>query len=286
MLELCRKTIDLFRTHPVLWLPYVAADLAAQFVWWVRGLAERAIFELFATARTTSVLGGSYSAPRLDYGARVHALLAYAPIGLVAIYLCIASFVAAFALTGETLDFIREEKQVQLAELLSSLGARRRSILLMALIFPLVLFLLGAAITGPTFAGLRWAEHTELLRPLTSVAVTVAFGATMWLLLPRMLRLVRSDAHTAISSSVRWQGTAFAVVAMALEFALGILLQRVEAGLILDSRAQVAAVTVVNGLVSNMPVTPLFILLALLAGACSSSCERSANQGSAEKSQA
>lgn len=286
MLELCRKTIELLRRHPALWLPYLFAELTAQLVWWVRGTGERAIFAWFSTTTSTSVLGGAYAGPNPSYEARIHALQAYAPVGLVAIYLCVVAYVLAFVLTGKALEPIREEKPTRWLELLASLRGRWRPLFLFAFLFPISMFLLAAAGAGPIIVLLRGTEHMELLKLFTSVVLTAAFGATVWLLLPRSLRLLRPDARAAVSATLRWQGTAFAVAAMLMELAIGVLLQRAEAGTILDSPAEVVMFTVVNGLASNLPTAFLFVFLALLAETCNGAGRERAEQAQPDTSEA
>jgi hypothetical protein len=286
MLKLCRETFELLRRHPALWLPYVLAELVAQLLWWVRGVGERAIFNWFAVTRTTSVLGGAYVGLNPSYEARIHALQAYAPVGLAAVYLCVASYVLAFVLTGKTLELIREERPLRWFDLLASSGRHWRSIFVFSLIFPLAMALLTGACVGPVILLLRGAEHAEQLKLCTFAAFTCAFSATVWLLLPRAIKVLRPDARAAVSVTLRWQGAAFAVAAMLMELALGVLLQQAEAGIVLDSHAEICTLAVLNGLVSNLPAMFLFVFLALLVEDCSASGLERAEMVRSEESEA
>src|SRR4051812_24582450 len=129
MLRLCRGVAQLLRKHPILWLPYIAADLLAICLWRLRGVAERGIFHWFTTGR--SALGGDIALPRHDSMAK--ASLAYAPIAITTITAVVWLFVAALFATGAMVDSIEREQRPDARELLSGLAAHWRRILLFAL---------------------------------------------------------------------------------------------------------------------------------------------------------
>lgn len=67
MRELWRKAFELFRRHPILWVPYAGALLATDCFSWLRDVERTAIFrQLSAPHHQRSALGGSFSVPGFD----------------------------------------------------------------------------------------------------------------------------------------------------------------------------------------------------------------------------
>ena len=103
MQKLCGKVVELLRKHPILWLPYIAADLLAIFLWHLRRLAEKRILHWFTTGH--SALEGDIRA------ALAKASIAYAPIGIVAIVAVVSLFVGALVATAVIVDSIEREQR-------------------------------------------------------------------------------------------------------------------------------------------------------------------------------
>ena len=83
MQKLCGKVAELLRKNPILWLPYITADLLASCLWQLRGLAQKDIVHWFTMGHSAS--GGDGASPGHDYSALIRALPAYLTIGVFTI---------------------------------------------------------------------------------------------------------------------------------------------------------------------------------------------------------
>jgi uncharacterized membrane protein len=133
MQKLCSRVAELLRKHPILWLPYIAADLLAICLWRLRGLAEKGIFHWFTTSH--SVLGGDIALPRHDSATLARVSITYAPIGFATIIAVVSLFITALWATNDIVDSIEREQRPDAREILSKLAAQWRRILLFALRF-------------------------------------------------------------------------------------------------------------------------------------------------------
>src|SRR6476619_177414 len=128
MLEVWRKTLELLRSHPILWLPYIFAELLATFLWRIRTAVAKEVFEWFTTTRTASVFG-IVRTPNLDYRDRIHAAAVYAPVGFAAAFICVCLLIFALVVTSRLLALILFEQEPDLKAALQSATVRWRAIL-------------------------------------------------------------------------------------------------------------------------------------------------------------
>jgi hypothetical protein len=265
MKKLWRKTAELFRMHPVLWTPYVAAELLAICLWRLRGVAEKGIFRWFLTRH--SVLGGDIAVPNTDHAALARASIAYAPIGLATIFVVVFVFVVALVVTASLVDAIGREQTPDLRELLAGLVPRWRRILLFSLVFLVAFGVFAAGAAGILFCLLYAVHRPDLLTSAIwpPAFLLVSVGCPAWLLMPAAIRLLRADKTMVVSVQARNWGTIIAILATEAGVGLGMVLQKAEARIMLDSRWELTVLSALNSILANAPDVLLFIALALLA---------------------
>ena len=258
MQKLCGKVVELLRKHPILWLPYIAADLLAIFLWHLRRLAEKRILHWFTTGH--SALEGDIRA------ALAKASIAYAPIGIVAIVAVVSLFVGALVATAVIVDSIEREQRPDGRMILAILVARWRRILLFALRFLITVGVLVGGIVGLSYYFLSLAHRQELITSFWFLAggMLIGVGCTGWLVVPAAIRLV-GGATALVSVQTRNQGTILAVLAAEAGAALGFFVPKLEASMLLNWRWENNVLSVFNSIIANAPDELLFIALALLA---------------------
>jgi len=256
---------ELLGKHPILWLPYIAADFLAICVWRLRGLAEKGIFHWFTTSH--SVLGGDIALPRHDSGTLARASITYAPIGFATIIAVVCLFVAAFVATAEIVDSIEREQRPDAREILSKLAAHWRRILLFALRFLVTVGVTVGGTAGLSYYLLSLAHRQDLLTSFWLLAgvLLIGVGCTGWLLMPAAIRLLGGGATVLVSTQTRNRGTILAIIAAETGAALGFFVPKLEASMLLNSRWEFTMLSVFNSVVANAPDALLFIALALLA---------------------
>jgi hypothetical protein len=265
MQELCRRTYELLRTHPALWLPYLVAELLAIFLWQLWGMAREGIFKWFTTGH--SVLGGNLSAPRDNYAALDRASIVGLPLGLATVLVVVCLFVAALVATAAMVNSIGREQKLDASEILGGVAQRWRAILLFALRFLIVFGVIGAGTTAVFFFALRMTHREDLHTWYVSNSgmMLVWVGCAAWLVMPAVIRLLRGDAAGMLSTQSRNRGTVIAILVSEAGVALGAIAQKLEAPMVLDAHWEFKALGVLNSILANAPDVVLFIALALLA---------------------
>jgi hypothetical protein len=265
MQKLCGRVAELLRQHPILWLPYTAADLLAICLWRLRGLAEKGIFHWFTTGH--SVLGGDIALPRYDSATLAKASIAYIPIGVTTIVAVVCLFVAALVATTDIVDAFEREQRPDAREILAGLAAQWRRILLFALRFLVTVGVLVGGTAALSFYLLSLAHRQDLLTSfvLLAVGMLIGVGCTAWLVMPATIRLLRGGGTVMVSAHARNQGTILAIIAAEAGAALGFFVPKLEGSMVLNSRWEITALSVFNSVVADAPDALLFIALALLA---------------------
>lgn len=264
MLRLCRRVGELLCKHPILWLPYIAADLLAICLWRLRGLAEKGIFHWFTTGH--SALGGDIALPPHDSTTLAKASLAYAPIGITTIVAVVCLFVAAFVATAVIIDSIGREQKPDARMILVILGARWRRILLFSLRFLITVGVFVGGTAALSYYLLSLAHRQDLITSFWFLAggMLIGVGCAGWLAIPAAIRLV-GGATVPVPVQTRNQGTILAVLAAEAGAALGFFVPKSEASMLLNWRSENNVLSVFNSIVANAPDVLLFIGLALLA---------------------
>jgi hypothetical protein len=265
MKEVLRKSLELFRKHPVLWVPYLAAELLAIWQWHQRGELEKAIFRWFSTSH--SALGGEIVAGISNRANLARASMAYAPIGFMTMYSVICLFTVAMVTTAEMVNAVRRGERATLGASFKGVAARWPGILKFSFKFLLAfLVLMGTSIC----LLLLWAKTTqagEIPTALwvTSLEGTLLSGCLAWLLTPAAIQLLRVPNQEPTSIEVTWRGATLAVLATAATSVLAILAQQVQKGMLIDTVAEREMVSLLIKVAVNLPDALLFISLALLA---------------------
>jgi hypothetical protein len=266
MQKLCARVAELLRKNPILWLPYIAADLLASCLWRLRGLAEKSIFHWFTTGH--SVLGGDVALPSNDSLAR--ASVAYAPIGIATIIAVGCLFVIAFVATAGMVDSFEREQRPDTRDILSKLAAQWRRIVLFALRFLITVGAIFGATTALSYYLLFLAQRQHLLTSFWLIAglLLIGVGCTGWLIMPAAIRLLRG-ATVLVSTQARCRGTILAVAAAGAGAALGFLVPKLEASMLPNAHWELTVLSAFNSVIANSPDALLFTALAFLPAECS-----------------
>lgn len=270
MIQLLRKSIDLLRWNPILWMPYLVAQLLAIGLWKIWGILRTDIFQWFTTSH--SVLGGTV--PDMDHSALASASLVAIPIGLATVFAIVCFFVCALMTTAGIVEAISQEQKVDVRQILVGLVPRWRRGLLFSVVVLLVSGACLAVVVASDFFILYFLHGPDYLqyRPDLSAAsistfgfTTLWMGCTGWLLMPMAIRLLRLDRTVQVSSRTRNLGTAVVVLVAVAGVALGLILHRAERPIFLDTQWEFTALGIFNSIVANAPDALLFVALALLA---------------------
>lgn len=265
MRELWRKTLALLRSHPILWLPCLCAELLSIALWRLRGVAQDRIFRWAAT--THSVLGGDSSSPVLNKAELAKASIAYAPIGISTIFVVICLFVAALVLTSESVSVMQRGEKPALRAVWIAVTARWRGVVtLSAKIFVIyaVCVLAGSLLlVSSKFALAHYpavaASHIYAIMALALI------GSIVWLLMPAAIRVLRSDKEARVSAEARWHAVAFAVVASVAGMAIAASTSRLERTIVVGSRGQSFALATLNALLAIAPDALFLVALSVIA---------------------
>lgn len=265
MIPLLRKSIELLSENPVLWLPYLIADLLAVFLWRIWGVVRTSIFHWFTTRQ--SVLGGDVSVPSTDYSALARASQVAIPIGFVTVFVIVCVFVIAFMATAEMLHAINREEKIDAWGFLARLAQRWGKLLVFSLKCLAVFgaFLVGV---GALLSFILFRFHVTNLRTSNIFEFglsAVCAGCGTWVLTPIAIRLLRGDGKALIPFQVRNYGAITAILSVEAGALLGVLLSKAEARVQLDSQFEWSLLAAFNSVVANAPVALLFVAIALLA---------------------
>lgn len=213
------------------------------------------------------MLGGDISAPIPDHAAMARASLAYAPIGFATIFVIVCLFVAALMVTAGMVDEIDRVQRPEARESLARIAPQWRGILLFSLKFLVAYGVFGAGVSFLYIYLLDAVHHQELATSaiLLPMMVLVEVGCVAWLVTPAAIRLLQHKTTGLVSAQARNRGTILAILAAEVGMALGVIAQKMEARIILDSQWEFTALSALNSIVANAPDVLLFIALALIA---------------------
>ncbi len=248
MQELWRKTIEFSWRHPTLWLPYIFAELLAVFLWRLRGVAEKGIFDRQS----------------IEY---IRAVIAYIPLGFGTEFVIVCLFVVALTLTAKMVGMILEGQKPKLFFALKEIAPLWARILLFSFKFLVVFLAFFVADLALVFAVMRVMHRSDLPTSEISVfvEVLVVLGCTAWLLTPAAIRLLRISNTTSVSrNSWKW-GAISAILAVAAATALGDVVQGLESRMMLTSQFERTCVLAVNKVVVNGPYLLFFVAISFIA---------------------
>jgi hypothetical protein len=270
MPDLWRQTFELCR-HPILWLPFIFATLPATFVWQIRRVVERWIFDWFATSRSVF---GAIRTQDIDYIHRVYASMTSLPVGLAASFVNVCLFVFALVVTSGLVRFVFAGQEPDVRQILKTTALRWRQILrfsvkclLTAVILLAIVAVIFLAVVSILLSA-RWPRNlanSSILLSLLSFVVTLLFVAWVaWWLVPATLRLLENSRTDIISNATRWQGVLLVTVAAASWTIFQSVLPKV-AGMLFNQQAELTVVTLVNALLAHVSDVPLYIGLSVLS---------------------
>jgi hypothetical protein len=270
MKEIWRKTFELFRWHPILWLPYVFAQLLAGYQWRMRTLVAERIYDWLLANRSVfgyySAFGFFVESPNSENSSLNLALIVNVPVGFTTQLLYLSLFVTAFVVTSTMVEVIRSGKEPDLMASVSMSVRRWRSILR----FTLKVYMFGviASVATVIFAlvpvtsdsgDFPFSEYQLLLYQIAAVAIAA------WFLIPGALGLLQSSELRPIDTNTRRQGVLLAILAVASTFAVGLIVNRILGSTEFDTQRDLFLVVAASEVLMNSAIAPLFIALSLLA---------------------
>jgi hypothetical protein len=260
--KLWRKSFELFREYPVLWLPCVCAVLL--------NLAASRLERLGVSQLATwisirhSVLGGDIIDPS---AIEDHRRMIVIPLGLSMQFITVSLFVCALVATVKLMQMIESRETAEVAAAMKETLSKWRRISWFTLKFMLALGAL-ALMMG---AGVHVEENLHRLSAVMSSSLflrllgLVMVAVVGWLLMPATMRLLGGPDDTRVFSSLRKVGAALMVFWSLAEYGLEKLLVAVEKGLILNTGFESLALSGLNAVVVNVPTIYFFIVLGMLA---------------------
>lgn len=265
MQKLCGKAVELLRNNPILWLPYIAAELLASCLWELRGLVQSGIMHWFTTGHF--VMDGKIALTRNNLDAESNGTIACIPIGIAAVVLVVGLFVAALVATSVIVNSIERKQRSDARDILAVLGTHWRRILQFGLRFLATIVVFAAGITGLLYY-LLFRAHSQypyhLPFWLLAGMLLVAVGCTAWLVMPPAIRLLRGGEVVQVSVRTRNLGTVLAILAAEAGAVIGFFVQKLEAPILLNSQLEITALAAFNSVITNAPDALFFIALALL----------------------
>jgi hypothetical protein len=265
MIRLWRKTIELLRKNPALWLPYLVAELMAIGLWRLWGVVRTSIFHWFTTRH--SVLGGELPVPSTDYSAPTKASFVTLPIGFVVVFAVVCLFVVALMTTAWMVDAINREQKTDVRGILAGVLQRWKRILLFTLL-SLVAFGASMGGVGALLFFVLYLAHRPDLRTshLSALGMSPVFvGCATWVLVPMAIRLLRADKTIVVAFRARNIGAITAILAVVAGALLDFFLWKAEGRVQLDMQFERWMLAAFNSVVANAPDVVLFVGIALLA---------------------
>lgn len=264
MKELWNRTFDLFRRHPVLWVPCSVAGILMLALGWLQKAEVHWLLRIFATQH--SVLGGEVPATDLAQ-AQHRAMMLIPPLGTLKQFLEVCFFVVALAATGNLVHMVLDEQRPDVIAAVRRISPRFREVLLLSLKYMMVLAVFGGflIVLGSSPLTSERIHAIVLSKPFIYVFGLVGQACLAWLLVPAAVRLLRSPGNPTVSITTRKLGTVFAVATSASALALEYFVGKAETVVILERQWEGQAIAVVNTVIINSPQVLLFIALTLLA---------------------
>jgi hypothetical protein len=259
MKELCRKTTELFRDYPVLWVPYLCAEVCVFVLSRLELSAARRIATWAIT--THSVLGGesqAYKHKTLLFTAPIESAMRFTNV-------CLITF--AFVVTALLTQMILEGRTANTGQAVIVSLHRWQRILWFGVKFCVCMVAgasLGLLTTIPPVMNLCHHLHISICY-LTWGLGLVGVIAAAWIISPEGVRLLLPPENKGISAmqktTARWMG----MLAAAASTVLGFLYETFRHDIKVDSSFEGAAVGMIATIAGNAPLLLLFIGLAIVS---------------------
>ena len=202
-----------------------------------------------------------------DHTILARASITYAPIGFATIFVIVCLFVTALMVTAGMVDAIGREQRTDARKVLAIIASQWRRILLFSLKFLVTFGVVAAGATILSYSLLYTVHRLDLLAStfLLLGLVLVVVGCAAWLVMPSAIRLLQAETTGLVTAKTRNQGLILAALVTGAGVALGMIAQKIESGIILDSQWEFMALSGLNSIVADAPDVLLFIALSLLA---------------------
>lgn len=221
MKDILRKTWELFHKYPILWLPYIVAELAAFFVYLLRKSATTQLIRWAETTTTHSVFGGN-AGTQLDPPSIQRIELVYHLLSWVQGFLHEASLVAVFFVVGVLVSRIEEGQSPTIVSGLASLKSNFRRVLALSVKAYALFWVTDIWLKMLPNAILTAQRHSNSQRTtnfLTVWDILVSCGVA-WILTPAFLRLLRSPDAAAVSSQGLQRARTLVLLVIFLRFGI------------------------------------------------------------------
>jgi hypothetical protein len=285
MKELLRKTTELFRDYPVLWVPYLCGEVGAFALEKLRWLTTQQVALWVATRH--SVLGGESQV--YDPAAMHKAMIFSAPAGIVTRFtgVCLVTF--AFVVTAQLTWMILGKQTPSIAQAaIVSLRQWRRILwfggkFCICMIAGLLLDFLPALLSLGTFS--VWDLRVRLHLSVTDIVwgcELLIYVVVAWMITPAAVRLLLPPEGFGISPMQRSIARKMAILAVATSTVLGYFYEIFRFKFRPDSAFEAHSAGAIATIVTNAPLLLLFIALAIVAVGKKEVPEPSADGAAAE----
>jgi hypothetical protein len=264
MNELLGKSFEMFRRHPVLWVPCTIAGILMLALGGLEKVEIHWVLNFFATNHSALGAAVPYSDPAHVADGAV--IVTYS-LGYLKQFLEICLFVVALAVTSNLVRSFVEGQSPDMAAALKDVKPQGWEVLLFAIKYMLIL----AVIVGFPIAGAWLSPTSNYFQKLhSSLVIFHAYslfgeGCLAWVLVPAAIRLLRPPDSPDISAHGRKLGVLAAVTTSAASFVLQYVVGRAESPAIVAHQWERWAIAVMNMTVMTVPQAFLFIAVALLA---------------------
>jgi hypothetical protein len=262
MKALFRKTLNLFVTYPVLWLPFVVTELLSIGLSSLHNLARKPLFDWFATRHTA--YGGEIHV--YDQVAQHKTMMALFPLDWGTHYLVAYLTAGSLVLTAALVAMVLHGEKPDLAPAVADLRRYPRRIAFYALKYWALSLLLYALIVLPT------SSLYQSLPNLTLTNWNVIWGSgalltmllSAWIMAPISLALLRPADAAPVSSGQKGLARYFSIAVTVAVFLLARLLDPLILKLI-GKNTYGHAIFSLTSLPIHLPSVLLLIAIALIA---------------------
>lgn len=275
MRDLWRKTAELLSRNPILWAPYICAELCTSGLTNLRRVGKIAIFHWLTTTRSQSVLGGTFAATTSNAAtmqsvARLNSALVWA---IHYVNICIDT--SALVVTAVLVVMILHQQRPSMLAITKNLINYPGKILFYCLKYLLVMLIF--------YCVLFLITNNHLITPIlhrngpASFVLSTGFSLLdifcfAWVIAPITVQLLRPAGSSAASSTstklARYSFILAGTATILLGRAIDPLFMKLISGLLTGP----AVTFTLASLVSDVPYLFLYIVLALLANEASLEC--------------
>lgn len=265
MRELWRKSFELFRRHPVLWAPYVCAELIAFCLSTWRATTLRSINLRIRQAELGSPLG--IRLQNFDLVRARH--WAYAlgwPLEWTVRYINVSLLTFALLTIAVLVGRLSRDSKLDSQNVAHSPKPGVKAVLLFALKLCAVTWIVTELLLVPlSYVEILINSGLTIYYPVPIGFMILEYVAVAWIMAPIALRLLRAPDAPAPNAQQKKAARFTAMLAVPSIAILEFVIPRLETHVYLRSRAAGRVLFATNDLAFNLPMLFLFIALAVLA---------------------